>query len=773
MAAVGRRATEPYRAFVELGSRLSRDTLLYAVGTSLVLPVGLVATAFLTRHFHVAQFGELAALFAFASVLTIILNMVFLQGPLLLVFLHADEGVEISPEEAEIAAKGERPTMLSTGLFVTFLIGVVGVICVRLNSGQLAQWLTGRRSAADAVTLAGISAAAGAIWRYVTNVTRFEKRAASFATWAAARPVVALLVTVPLVLSGAGLSSALIGTTAGSLVSAAGALWISRRSYAFAIDPGHARRAFHAGLPWIAVVLGLYFAHSADVLLLRATASNRQLGLYRLADSLSQIISYAVSAYHLAQVPLDATLMSQAAYDVHSRNRVMAAYVLVYMIGALFLTLLLTAVGGLVISVIAPGYDGAVQYIPLTALAYVAYGFLLTVFRAGDFFQQRTRAYGWTAGSAGLLVIIFALLGGRFIGVAGVPIGATLGCLLPSLALLLLGAYKRHPLPIDYPRLLAALGLAAVCWAPGAIAAHQDSTFTVAIRILSLACFPVGCLALGIIPRRLLGDIRSILARLRPRRRETSALVSRVDDLPAAQRNGLLAIVRDRLTPAAAAARLGIDEATLLRTLTAALRRLGGGTGEFPLDEGLGHYLASGERPADRDSRLRELRSSGASMVEFRVMERLYHQLHSAPRRVWNHALLANHTRSLRARSSTNAPVVLRALADFDWSVEKAANEAHISPHELRQRVVAELRSLAGGGVQRPTDQLVARYLLGDEERPPTNQLWTAGVDPIDLHRLELTLTVVVNRARTSVRSTRTLRGLPKKLWLAGRAVPS
>jgi O-antigen/teichoic acid export membrane protein len=751
MALSSRRATTPYRAFVELGSRLSRDTLLYSLGTTLTLPVGLILTAFLTRHFNVSQFGELAVLFAFSSLLTIALNMVFLQGPLLLVFLHSEDSTELTPDEAEAVAQHERPIMLTTGLFVTATIGIVVAVGVAIWSEPLAQLLIGSRSASTAVTLAGISAASGAIWRYVTNVTRFEKRAWSFATWAAARPVVALLVTVPLILAGEGIASALVGAAAGSLLSAGGALWISRRSYALAIDRSCARRAARAGVPWVPVVLGLYFAHSADLLLLRATSTNAQLGFYRVADSLSQVISYAVSAFHLAQVPLDATLMSQAAYDRHSRDRVMASYVLAYLIGAVFLTLFLVTVGGVVISVIAPGYGRSVPFVPLTSLAYVAYGFLLTVFRAGDFFERRTRAYGWTAGSAGALVIVLALLGGRLIGVAGVPIGATLGCMIPSAVLLALGAIKRHPLPLDYRRLLGTLALGAACWAPGAIVGGHGAAGVVA-KLVGIACFPAGLILFGIIPRPLLGDLRSMIGGLLPGRRDSTALLVRVYDLPASQRGALLAILRDHLSSTTAALRLGVDELGLRCSVVAGLRRLAGGSGEFPLDENLGYYLISGDAPADLDSAMREFRRAGANMIEFRVMENIYHRLKKVRRRAWNHAATIRHRPSRLENGALVAGERLRALAGSGWSVTEAARREQRSPVQFRAETLAELRRLAGCPARGPQDQLIAGFLLEPESRSPTDQLWAAGVDPIELHQLELALVAVRNRAGRSRR---------------------
>lgn len=732
------RATTPYQAFVQLGSRLGRDTILYAVGTTLALPVGLVTTAVLTRNLSVGEFGELAVLLAFAGLLTIALNMVFLQGPLLLVFLSTDDGGAVDPDEAEAAARHERPIMLSTGLLVTVVIGLAGVLVAWLLSRPLASVLVGRSSAAGLVTLAGASAATGAVWRYVTNVTRFEKRAWSYAGWASARPIVALITTVPLILSGVGLGSALIGTATGSLVSAAGALWISRRSYALAVDRSMVGRAARRGRPWVIVVMGLYLAHSADLLLLRATSTNAQLGQYRIADALSQVISYGVSAFHLAQVPLDSTLMSQAAYDEHGRDRVMATYVLAYLVWALFLTLVLTTAGATAIAIIAPGYREAASYVPLTSLAYVAYGFLLAVFRGGDFFESRVRAYCWTAGSAGALVIVLALGGAQLLGVAGVPIGATLGCLLPAFALLALGHRARHPLPLDYRRCLGVLSLAIACWALQARVGHGDEALLLAVKLGSLACYPVGLVALRIVPPATARDLRSMVGAILPRRRDHSELVLRVFDLPDAQREALVALTRDRVSPPAAALRLGVAEPALLGSVVAGLRRLAGGSGEFPRDEELGRYLTSVEPPADRDAVLRELRRSSTDLAESSVMEQIYRQLRDLPRRAWGAALLSRHVPQRPAGVEDGA--TLEALARAGWSVDAAARELEFEPRELRARAIAELRRRGARGRPGPADQLMARFLLEPDGAPTPADLWAAGVDPIDLHQLELVL---------------------------------
>jgi O-antigen/teichoic acid export membrane protein len=752
MSASSRRATTPYRAFVELGSRLSRDTLLYAFGTTLSLPVGLVTTAVLTRHLHVSEFGQLAELFAFASVLTILLNMVFLQGPLLLVFLHSDDSTEMTAAQAAAVARHERPIMLTTGLAVTFVVGLAAVAVVAGLAAPLASLLTGHAAQAGAVRLAAASAATGSLWRYVTNVTRFEKRARSFAVWAAARPIVALAVTVPLIELGLGLRAALIGTAIGSLVSGAGALGVSRRSYALRIRLAFVGRAARTGLPWVAVVLGLYFAHSADLLLLRATASNAQLGVYRIADSLSQVISYGVSAFHLAQVPLDATLMSQAAYDEYSRDRVMAGYVLVYTIGAVLATLLLIALGATVISVVAPGYGAAVPYVPLTAMAYVAYGFLLTVFRAGDFFKRRTRAYGWTAGGAGLGVVVFALAGSRLIGVAGVPLGATLGCLLPSAVLLTLGQIKGHPLPIDYPRLTGALALGAVCWAPGAILGGGATG--AATKLGGIAVFVLGLGVLRIIPRAQLRELRGLVGALLPGHRGSPALLAGLAALPDGQREALLAVVRDRADSATVAVRLGVEEVVVRRRVVAALRGLTGGTGDFPLDEQLGYYLISGDPPADLDAAMREFRRAGANMVEFRVMENVFQRLRRLPRRAFTEAVMSQ--RRPPDGAALGVPDgALQALARTGWDLAAAASERGERAPELAADALADLRRMAGCPGPRPFDQLIARFLLEPGSVGDTRSLWAAGVDPLELHRLELTLAAVRRRTPRRGRAPR------------------
>jgi O-antigen/teichoic acid export membrane protein len=736
------RAIEPSRAFVELGSRLSRDTFLYTFGTSLTLPVSVLTTAFLTRHFTTGDFGQLAVLFASAGLLTVVLNFVFLQGALLLVFVNADVGVELDWSTAEVAERNERPTVLTTGLALTALIGGTVTLAIWAFSPQLSQLLLNNHTHGGAVTLAGLSAASGAIFRYVSNVTRFERRPSTYSTAAAARPLVALAATVPLVLLGTGLSAPLIGTAAGSLVASAFALTVSRRSYGLKMTWRATRRAFRVGLPWIPVVSGLFIAHSADLLFLRTTASNSELGVYRIADGLSSIISYAVSAFHLAQVPLEGTLTVQSAYQEHTRDRVMATYVLGYLITAFALLLLLTLGGGIAVAIIAPGYDKSVPLIPITSLAYVGYGFLLVCFRAGDYYHNRVRAYALTASAAGILVTVLALVLLHVIGVGGAPTGAAIGCFATAIALLALGHRAKHPLPLDYRRVFGVVALATACWALGTQVGTGHDVIGVAARLAALAGYPLGLVMFRIIPRDITLQMPRMLRGILPRRRTSFPLIDRLAALPPAQHAALVAAALERLGPAAGALRLGVSEKSYLNAIAGGLRRLAGGGGEFLLDDDLARYLISDVPPADRDEMLRELHHRSVNMLEFRAMERIYLQLRAIPRSGWNEALMSRYDRP-RALAPGDGPTgIVGALDAAGWDPVAAARATGVAEDDIPRELVAQLRALAGSGPAGPADQLIGRFLI-DPAAVPSGQLWSAGVDPVELHRLDLVLDAV------------------------------
>jgi O-antigen/teichoic acid export membrane protein len=734
-----KRAIESSRAFVELGSRVSRDTLIYAMGTSISVPASLLTTAYLTRHFPTGVFGQMAILFAVSGVLVVIMNLIFLQGSLMLVFVQADVGVDDDWVTGERVARNDRPVMLTTGLCITATVGVIVATLIWQFSEPIARVLLHDSHQTTAVTVMGFGAACGAVWRYVTNVTRYERKPGTYGRSAAARPIVALTLTIPFTLLGFGLTSPFLATLFGSVVGTAMALRASHRSYALDFSWRCARRAFHRGLPWVPVVAGLFMAHSGDLLLLRVTATNTQLGIYRIADAITSVISYGVSAFHLAQVPLEGTLTAQSAYQEHRREQVMANYVLSYLLTAFGVTLILTLAGSVFVGILAPGYEKAVDYIPITSLAYLGYGWLLMVFRAGDFYKNRIRTYAVTAMVTGTSFVVLALVLMPQIGIVGAPAAAATSCFGTGIALLILGFIARHPLPLDYGRIFGSVVLAVACWALGTKVGDAHGAIQITVRLLAIVLYPVGLVVLRIIPRDVARQLPAMVRAIFPRRRQPTELIERVDDLPYSQRDALIATAADHLQPSAAAARLGVDESTVLRAAAAGLRRLAGGSGEFLHDDQLALYLISNAAPADRDEMLRNARSRGTNMLEFRAMERVYHTLEKAPRKLWTEALLARY--DLPAPNSEAAPgASLAYLASSDWVLAAGARAAGSTERDFRAHIVRELRRLSSCEPPGPADQLIAQFLLDPDAAPATRQLWAAGIDPVELHRLDLTL---------------------------------
>jgi hypothetical protein len=413
----------------------------------------------------------------------------------------------------------------------------------------------------------------------------------------------------------------------------------------------------------------------------------------------------------------------------------------------------------LAVAIIAPGYAKAVSYIPVTSLAYVGYGWLLVVFRAGDFYKNRIRTYGVTASVAGGLTAVLALTLTHVIGVIGAPAGAAFSCFGTGTALLIMGHLSGRPMPLDYPRILGSFALAAACWVLGTRVGNPHGALLVAVRLLALAAFPVGLVALHIIPRDAARQLPAMLRAILPKRKQPTDLIERVGSLPFAQRDALIATAADHLQPSAAAARLGVDENAVLRSVAAGLRRLAGGGGEFLHDDHLAHYLVTDDTPADRNEMLRNARGRGANMLEFRAMERIYLTLQKAPRKAWTDALLARY--DLRSSVAEAEPSsFLDHLARAGWDVGAAAREQSLPEREVRARVIAELRRLSSSGPAGPADQLIGQFLLDARPDLTSRQLWAAGVDPLELHRLDLVLRAVRIRSE-QISAKRSLLALP------------
>lgn len=617
---------------VGLGGRVSRDTMIYVLGTSMVLPLGLATVAVLTHYLEPAEYGRLAVLFVFASLLTTVYNLGTLQGSFMWVFGVGEDDADVS--RAGGARAGKKREALTTGLLVTAGISTVATIPLLVAAEPMSRLLLGDESGAAAVRWAAVSAALGAVFRLVVNVFRMERHPVAFGVANTLRPTFVLAISIPLVVTGHGVEGAVAGTALGTLAVLAVCLVLGRRSYALAFSVADARRIATMGWRFVPVIVGLWVAHNADVLLLSRYAAETEVGLFRLANRVAVFVSYLVSAFLMAWSPLENTSLLQAADSKIGRGGVRARFFTYYAVGGLTVVLVMSIAADVLVRIAAPAYYGAAPLIPLIGLGFVTYGAFIVIVRAARI-QHRNLMYGGTALGCGALVVV--------LGMALIPpLGSYGAALAPILAMsagcslyALLAVRSSDPLPLEGGRLLHAVLLSGAALAAARWLAPTAGGARVAAELAILAAYGGLLVALRIVPAHHLRPLLR-MARTAARRggRSPASLVD-IGDLSPDDRVVLGALLRDRLPSKAAARLAGVDETELSVRATAALSRAA--HLEVPAEQchAIGTYLLSDEPPAERDSMARSLWEKGVDPFLLHQLEGVLDALQRLPRRSW------------------------------------------------------------------------------------------------------------------------------------------
>ena len=189
-----------------LSARLTRDTGLYTTGAFIGFLLAVINVAVVTHYLTPSEFGQLALLLFFAALTTIFYNLGTLQGTFMWVFgATGDEDVD----DDDAAGAHDKRKALGTGLLVTLLICGAGTALIAIFSSQVAQLLLGDSSDGHLVVIAAASGAAGALWRFTTNVLRLERRPYAYVGFSTVRPVLVIGITIPLVATGHGVTGAI------------------------------------------------------------------------------------------------------------------------------------------------------------------------------------------------------------------------------------------------------------------------------------------------------------------------------------------------------------------------------------------------------------------------------------------------------------------------------------------------------------------------------------------------------------------------------------
>jgi len=725
-----------------MAARIGRDSFVYALATTSVFPLGLVGIAIQTRFLDASAFGQLAVLFFASGMMTIVLNMFILRGVQMLVWASAEDGMDVATDQP--GAPSRRPRVLGTGLVLTVVVSTLAGISVYLLAEDVARLLLGSPSLRTAVIWAGASGALGAVWRFAADILRWERRSRYYGFVYVLRPALAVAISWPLLRAGHGLTGVLAATAIGTVASLMVALIASRRSYVVNLERAASKKIVLRSLPWIAVIFGLSFLHTADVYLVAQVADSEQAGLFRLASRMTVVVSYAVSAFMLAWAPLETSSLFRAAYERHGRKRVRSAFIDYYLLSGAFLVLLLSVTAAPVIDVLAPGFDEAVPLVPVTGAGFLLYGLLIVIARASEF-PRRALVYGAAAIVGGAVLVMTSFVLADPLGAYGVALGNVLGALAAIAVIVGVAAPYGVAPPVDLRRTFGIVVLGGLCYAVGVPLAARTGAWQVPLAAASVVAYPLLLALTGIVTagerRQLRAALRlGVRTGIRPR-----ALIRGIERLPREQQRILLVTLRDHRPMRRVEVVSRLPRHELQADLVHALRTLTGAGTPGPWDTEIGALLLSTASITERDSMARRLLEIGVRPHELHVITSAFESLRAAPARAWKSAAadLGARLPSSPWPMDATAPQILGLVVRDEQPRQFAADRIGIAISALDRELIAALAALAGRSADGLTDRLLAAFLFDGADAPSAHQLWAAGVDPIEVHELELVIAAI------------------------------
>jgi O-antigen/teichoic acid export membrane protein len=709
-----------------MGGRVTRDTVIYVLGTLVVGPFSLISVVVLTRVLSTAAYGELGVLFVAAGLLTTLYNTGTLHGTFMWVY-GASEGEGGDDVETGGPITSTPRRAMGTGMVITLVVVLVGTTILCALAPQLARTFFSKVHATPAaVRWAAVSAGAGSLWRLTVNVFRMERRAVSFSVFNALRPLFVVGGSVPMVLLGLGVDGALAGTAIGTLVAAAVCVAAARRSYAFALSWSDARKIAQRGIRVVIPVLCLYGIHNGDLLILSHYAPASELGIYRVASRFAVVPSYFAGSFLMAWSPLERGLLFVAAYREHGQERTRAKLFTYYLVAGLTIVLALDVAANGLVLLVGAHYQEAAPLIPLLGLSFVGYGAFIVLIRIFRLPERQMLWYGISAVLAmvldlGMCMLTIPLLGAYGAAVAEL-VGLGAGC---ALWLTVVRRLEHVPSPLDAPRVIKLGAVVLAIAAMQLVGAQLWPAGQALVLVLMVVSFFGLLVGLDIVPRAHLRPLLRLARHAVVGRVGTHNPTQQLASLEREQRTVLAWLLRDRVPLHIVAERLGRGERELRLELVATLRRVAHvGAPQAELDDEIGVYLLSNEPEAQRDLIAHRLVEEDADAIELLQLDEVRKRLAGAPAQAWlAHGVPVGERLGVRAEVGELAA----ALRWLDPSMRAAALAILRDGHPLAEvsgqlgmsesvvaaRVVRVLRRVGKLGNGGPEDVAVGKVLFG------------------------------------------------------------
>lgn len=459
---------------------LGRNSLIYGLASIVQRLLMVLLLPVYTRYLAPPDYGILAILNATGNFVRPLAWLGMGQALLWAVsYREADEKACFSSGLCFLAVQGA----LLAGLLLAF-------------AGPLTALIFGDASHAGLLRLVALTILCEGFEVLLVSYARVHDRASLFARVMVARFVLLAAASVFfLVVLDRGLTGLMEAALLTSVLFAAMGLFIMRRVLTIRVDWPVLRQMLRFSLPLApAQALSMVLVY-ADRYFIQRYRGEAEVGLYALGYSLAMVLNLVVQAVHLAWVPQMYQISKGADANAQFR-RLLNYYAMALAAGGL----LLSVFSPEVLRILAtPAYRAAGSVVPLIAASYVLIG-LGMMANVGINTENKTfLATLLVAVTAPVNLGLNVLLIPRW-GMMGAAAATFLSYALQT-SLLVAINQRLRPIPYDYLRMAGALALAVALFAATQEAArHCAGAPLLGLKMLLVACYPVGLWCLRIVP---------------------------------------------------------------------------------------------------------------------------------------------------------------------------------------------------------------------------------------------------------------------------------
>lgn len=614
-----------------LASYWGRSAGMITITNLLAQVLALASTLVLAFFLSLSQYGHYALAAFFASMAAIVLNAGTLQGTMMVVFGGGgddDDGADDDHFLDDLDDIDPRRTLTSTLVFTVVMAGVF-VAIVWVFATPLTHLLLGSHSSRILIVLAAVAGGVNAVWRYMVNVPRMERRIGVYCFHRLFRPISVTGAIVVMMITVGGIRGALLALSTGTLLALGVLLAGSWRSYRLAVSIREFARAARFGAPYVPINISVGFVHSAGVFLLAGYRSAAEVGRFSIASSAAAVNSHYISGLLTSFSPVRRTTLFKAAElaeEERLRNRVVTVFVTTTLAFGVAIALLADEL----IRVLPRSYHGAANVIPFALLGWTTYGIYMVVYRMTTHDHKRLYYVLASVLSLGSYVGFSALLDPG-LGAIGQALAMCLTYTVNGIIMVFVSQGGEDPLQLDGLRLVSATVLAGGC----VLGFHELADLVPSARLLidlaGIASYLAAVVVLRIVPWSMVLTLFEACRGMLPKHGIIRDVQRGIRRLPPTEASVLLALGHGK-TPRELAERVGMTEQEFELRTVAGLRALSGLGGPRASDIRVGAYLLSPLSRAERDVLARRLQEE-VDPDELHLLESSFRLVRRAVRR--------------------------------------------------------------------------------------------------------------------------------------------